>query len=764
MYRLLHVTYPPSGPAGAAAPAFNSSCWTLQVIAVLAMPPQSRPRMMRKKGISGLKLLAGDNMLGMTRPFFMMDTGPLLHDGHDLDPSLEIARSGLGNFEQRGSWINVNGPPRKRPSDSGIPVPIPETSEQGLNPLILDYGAITSFPVVSTYGTPSSIYYSSRASYTREAIHATVTNLLATSSGELKSFDTSPSTIFILATPPLLAATPAATSATHIGDHPFRPPPNDVPLVTTTDEGGRPLEHGHGSQNLRSHRLSTAVIILLIFGIGCISLSLFLIFKLCCRTNRCVRPVPSMPILHEPYKDKKIQPPDSPLFGGTERISTRSLLDENYVPWTQYPRPLLDTDEQQCKVQTINNQSNKSQKVSTNRTSGVTISYCDTSSQTPTNSPRQGAFAHFHNALNRTASRTSAASFYPTSPGTSNVFRSDGIGVATIEPPSGTCYTGDGSSLLKRTKSRLSVHRQNRSSVVDGPRPPNVQGSRSSHSIEYDTTDAPSPSVATRIRAHPVHVITTPPTASLNGGRTRIKSSYISPGLYPRVSAPLANKIGADTTGTRAMKYEHIERTQETQALSAVLGLTTSREHSSISSRPGLYSEDPANIYEIQQATRGAKIHRRQQSQATSGRHTPLDTSLNASNLGNLMLLGYAPETLSSPSQKSEVENPRAAIMDHHSAHPAPAIKCMNASLTLTANLPPSFSRKDPFVYDNSRQHENKPPRVPSPPQIPSLTQLALEHSNPQSYYDYHSPTYSIYGLYEHERKSRLLISENRDQ
>jgi len=51
---------------------------------------------------------------------------------------------------------------------------------------------------------------------------------------------------------------------------------------------------------------------------------------------------------------------------------------------------------------------------------------------------------------------------------------------------------------------------------------------------------------------------------------------------------------------------------------------------------------------------------------------------------------------------------------------------------------------------------EDKPPRVPSPPPIPSLAQMALQHADPEGYADYHSPTYSIYGLYDGERKSRL--------
>lgn len=51
---------------------------------------------------------------------------------------------------------------------------------------------------------------------------------------------------------------------------------------------------------------------------------------------------------------------------------------------------------------------------------------------------------------------------------------------------------------------------------------------------------------------------------------------------------------------------------------------------------------------------------------------------------------------------------------------------------------------------------EEKPPRVPSPPPMPSLAQMAMAHTNPQDFEDYRSPTYSIYGLYESDRKSRM--------
>ncbi|KAL5511112.1 hypothetical protein ACEPAH_4327 [Sanghuangporus vaninii] len=68
-----------------------------------------------------------------------------------------------------------------------------------------------------------------------------------------------------------------------------------------------------------------------------------------------------------------------------------------------------------------------------------------------------------------------------------------------------------------------------------------------------------------------------------------------------------------------------------------------------------------------------------------------------------------------------------------------------------------SLRSGDPFAGEpvgkksTKSRINDRPPRVPSPPPLPSLSQMALENADP----DYHSPTYSIYGLYEAQRKSK---------
>ena len=85
-------------------------------------------------------------------------------------------------------------------------------------------------------------------------------------------------------------------------------------------------------------------------------------------------------------------------------------------------------------------------------------------------------------------------------------------------------------------------------------------------------------------------------------------------------------------------------------------------------------------------------------------------------------------------------------------------------SLPSTRNVGDGSTGGPPRVPGKGVQRkrvEEKPPRVPSPPPMPSLAQMAMSHGNPQAFEDYRSPTYSIYGLYEAERKSRAQDAGN---
>ncbi|PIL23991.1 hypothetical protein GSI_13742 [Ganoderma sinense ZZ0214-1] len=136
----------------------------------------------------------------------------------------------------------------------------------------------------------------------------------------------------------------------------------------------------------------------------------------------------------------------------------------------------------------------------------------------------------------------------------------------------------------------------------------------------------------------------------------------------------------------------------------------------------------------------GRATHVRTQSEA------PMSPGMEASaRLGNLMLAEFTNSMVSLPSSRAVVA-PSASVPAH--------------SHSKAAAAGPPVPRKTVNANAGGGAHahrmDDRPPRVPSPPPIPSLAQMAMAHTNPQGYEDYRSPTYSIYGLYEAERKSRV--------
>ncbi|TFK76284.1 hypothetical protein BDN72DRAFT_227803 [Pluteus cervinus] len=651
----------------------------------------------------------------------------------------------------RGVPARLHALSRELPIENAIaalPVPIPETSDQESEPLILDYGAITAFPTMtfpepSVNPTPPAI--SSFLAQHRLSTHSHNPTLPA---GKDPQVTQSFSSFSQLPALPSRNSVPHGPTATHV-------PAISTPTgeQSTLDEVGPPAGHGHGAQG--HHKLSTAVIVLLAVGAGCICIGLLLVFKFCCRRNRCTRPLPSLPILHDLYRDSKLAVPDSPLFGGNERHSTRSVLGANYVPWTQYPRPKLSSDDISQITPLTSGSALKAQEFMTTpiKVPGTPI-LKDQSlpSQTPTNSPRQGPFTHFHNALNRAASRISEASMslYPGSP-MSNISGHDNIGLAISEPMNGTAFTADGHKVLARARSKASLHKSRSNSIADEARDQDAMYYRYSQGMAYDGADVSSPSIATRIQAHPAQVIVSPPTASV-GGRTRIKSTYIAPGSYPRISTAQSTGNNVfDTPSLPPAKPEY-SRAHDTEALTHALGLSTPAGgyKMAASSRPSLSPDDSVSIREAHRVQKGGRTHKRNVSEAGDRRFTlhSMTSNLDTSSLGSLMLVDFAAEKLQSLSDQDD------------KLHTSTTNRSLTAGVKQSTDSnqktsPPS--RKN--TNDQQHQRDDRPPRVPSPPPIPSLAQMALEHADPQSYSDYRSPTYSIYGLYEHERKSRTFKS-----
>ncbi|KAF8643785.1 hypothetical protein AX16_008804 [Volvariella volvacea WC 439] len=593
--------------------------------------------------------------------------------------------------------------------DSFIPVPIPDTSVPTSAPIILDYGAITSFPTQTSHFALSTTIKSPSVFSALPALpsHTSAAFLTSVSSG---------------------AAFPTSSMESY----------SSVAQVNNALD--RSSQHHQKIQS--PHKVSTVVIVLLAIGAGCIVLGLFFITRVCWRPHRRTRPLPSLPMPNDAYGDDKLHPPDSPLFGGNERFSMRSAI-VSIPTWTPYPRPKLD--DQLSHAGTSTTVVHKPDVVATGSDIAVsnTIggSNCTPScsleglhrdsciaSQTPANSPRQAPLAQLQGALARAATRVSMASLslYPNSP-----LPPENMGIALGGP---TAFTADGHRVLDRTRSKASLHRSRSNSLIEEACEQDRMYYRNSHGLAYDGADVSSPSIATRIHAHPAHVISTPPAIPVSGGRARIKSAYYAPGAYPRVSTlpsfPGKPRMTPETPETQHPLQSTPDTRQDRSAAAALtyaLGLHSPAEYSSTSPRPTLYPDDSVSIAGSRRTAKDNCTHKRGISEVGDGHLSlpPLATELDTSSLGSLMLMDYNHE-------KPPEEGPIQIL-----------------------------SRNAPSASYGSTKRDDKPPRVPSPPPLPSLSQMALEHANPQAYAEYRSPTYSIFGLYEHERKSKAMSNSS---
>jgi len=204
-------------------------------------------------------------------------------------------------------------------------------------------------------------------------------------------------------------------------------------------------------------------------------------------------------------------------------------------------------------------------------------------------------------------------------------------------------------------------------------------------------------------------------------GRARIKAPYATGALRTSTSA-------AAHAGTHSNPFDDSQyvlpplspvpksdalRERNTRALTSALGLASPVPPSP---QPTLYPDDSVTLAGGRRETRRMSQMRPQSQTLSPGTEA-------SARLGNLMLAEFSSMT-SMPSARTLPGTGEAAVGG-----------ARNKS--------------------TRKRTEDKPPRVPSPPPMPSLAQMALSHTNPEEYADYRSPTYSIYGLYEADRKSR---------
>ncbi|KAE9409634.1 hypothetical protein BT96DRAFT_530538 [Gymnopus androsaceus JB14] len=453
-----------------------------------------------------------------------------------------------------------------------------------------------------------------------------------------------------------------------------------------------------GSPTTTHKQISVTIITVLAVGSAFFLLGIFIIIKACTRPTRRTRPKPSLPILDDAFADDFYGSPkmDSPIFGGKERLSSQN---EPTVPtWTYYSEPKSEPEPvSPVPAYDVADTPHALHPIVPGEIVGPNdflFPRPPPSQSVPTTLLSSSSHFGVPNVLTTAASRFSIArsvSVYPASP--------------ALPARDSKNYTADGHPIMKRS-SKLAI-RRSRTDMTE------VTSRMSRDSLAYDGAEMKSPQFLAREA----------PSAPV--GRTRIKSSYYTPGSYPRMSS-LPSSTSTKTLKTAKTddiiefdmhQLPPIQRTEsrknrDTRALTSALGLASPRmETIPLSPTQTIYPDDSLSVVDVKRSKSKLPV-------AISASTGTVDTS---TALGSLMLMDFGTTDRSLS--------------------------------TLTTRL------GEPIEYGSSNgKAQDRPPRVPSPPPLPSLAQMGLEHADPEGYADYRSPTYSIFGLYGEDRKSRLSI------
>ena len=497
------------------------------------------------------------------------------------------------------------------------------------------------------------------------------------------------------------------------------PTPTRLQSVAVTTAGSN--AHDRTRQSNTSH-LSTASIIALAVGVGVVLFVVAFLVKLMKRPRRRRTPTPSLPILHDgSFLNDKAESEGSPIFGGKERSSptpqARSAKGNTGIwTWTQYnsgiPKP--------APTMIVTRSSSQNQQLATNPpVQEGSLTVADGATRVQGQNPGQYPFTGYGhsdaisknqtsvplqpvpNAITRAVSRLStiSMSLYPNSPsGYSHVGVDVGLAIDGVT-------SGEAASLTaQKNRDKMMSPRDRTSMIAPSNFGKDAAELRRSQSYAYGGMEPISPPTV------PLH------KGQFNSGRARIKSTYYTPGSYPRASAAATN-YGKHHVDPEQGGENRVERTDSRRGreLTSVLGLTSAIPPSP---QPTLYPDDSMSVVgEAKKVTLTGRSQKKPVPKASSHCESPAsDTAA----LGNLMMVDLA------------VSKSTASLVNIR--------PCEAARVAGKSNL--------------KKRVEDKPPRVPSPPPIPSLAQMALQHGDPEGYADYHSPTYSIYGLYDGDRKS----------
>jgi hypothetical protein len=490
-------------------------------------------------------------------------------------------------------------------------------------------------------------------------------------------------------------------------------PPVETLTPRTKDAGA------HG--DFQPHQVSLAIIVLLGVGAGLLLLGVCIIIKMCTRPTRRPRPIPSLPLPKDLDPDDQFyESKESPIFGGKERHSALHGTNGPMWTWVQYPQPA-------SKHSQLSNQDINGSQEPTNEPD--TCSSCQTqpiATQNPAtqNLTRQSFLQHQPpNILTNASNRLSVTSMSLYSPQAN-------IGLA-IGGARETGLTADGYDILKRSKSLNK--RKSQSGLEDKK---NRDSTSSSIHLAYDAEVlSPVPTEYVQVRETPI--------INASERRARVKSSYFAAGTYPRVSTLPSGTYSIATATKVNVGHRHSfgkdkiplqkstsKRERDTQALTHALGLISPKSEYMPSPPPTLYPDDSM--------TENKRPRKRNPSDRKPVETIPLQAAVMESGIsgsGTLMKMEFGLSQMSLSVlalEGDENEKGRMRI---------PEVK---EGFGSRHNLPITLPLRT----------MDKAPRVPSPPPLPSLTQMGLAHNNPESYANYRSPTYSIYGFYENDRMS----------
>ncbi|KAI0362090.1 hypothetical protein OH77DRAFT_1584570 [Trametes cingulata] len=584
----------------------------------------------------------------------------------------------------------------------------------------------------------------------------------------------------------------------------FSPLPPLTALATTTAPSGSLAPTGaptgtsralsdaqaDSTNNQGSKHLPVVMVVLVSIGTAFFLLGAFIVWRARTRPRKRSCPTPSLPIFQDPFADQDLKVDEESLFGGKERASAVARPNSNGLwTWTQYtPKP---------SAQTLGNKApmfdlvfpepprSAPSALLSEKTipppPPLPVPVPPPSTMPPANPPLQ----QMQSALSRAANRVSALSMsiYPASPQSTS-----GIGLALggMSP-----LTADGTPVLQRkpSASRLSKSRRSMRHSLAATEYLNMQADiygGAQVASPFPPSPAPGPPSSTQTTTLPkpalrkstsIHVHGTSPAQ----GRARVKAPYTPmAGAVLRSSSTVAGITtlarGAGNrssvmlpSGERDMYVlpplspalkSDARRERDTRALTSAMGLASPAPEMGgggggggmsvnlpVSPQPTLYPDDSITLAGDRQRPRaeererdhgrekGARTHNRVQSEAMS-------PGMEASaRLGNLMLAEFT-SMASLPSTRT-VAN-------------APGTSTGAGGGAKSRGVPRKNVNNGQAGGQGQGRADDKPPRVPSPPPLPSLAQMAMAHANAQEYADYRSPTYSIYGLYEAERKSRM--------